>query len=354
MSNRRIVDMEHVFTQIQKSFKLSCKKCDGEMTFTKETRRGLTSKFHFSCSSCYRKKHIDSCPKDKNQANNNQAAVNGIISIGLGYYHLQEFLMHFNIPCMSYQTFYNVEKLLQADWWELAKKLESKALEEEKMLAKGLNEVDSAGNALIAVKVDGSWPTRSYSKNFKSLAGCAAIVGVRTNKIMYSHIKNKYCHTCKIAASKNSPPNLHQCNANWTGPSTGMENAIIVEGFKSCAEKGVRFHKFVGDGDSSTYKNLRDLRLYQDPIVYIDKYDCVTHVHKNFNKKMSALESSKKFNPNARKLIGTKVGNYNVALITLNIFCQLTHEIVNLTLMNILAPYEVQVIVTIQIRSGFG
>lgn len=308
--------MEYVLTQIQNAFNVSCKKCNSEIIFTKETRRGLASKYHFTCSSCYRKKHIDSCPKVKCQANNNEAAVNGIISIGLGYYHLQEFLTHFNIPCMSYQTFYNVEKRLQTDWWELAKKLETEALEEEKKLAKGHNEIDSAGNALIAVKVDGSWPTRSYSKNFKSLAGCAAIVGVRTNKVMYTHVKNKYCHTCKIAASKSLPPNLHQCNANWTGPSTGMETAIIVEGFKYCAEKGARFHKFVGDGDSSTYKTLRDLRLYQNPTVYIDKLHCVTHVHKNFYKKFAALETNKKFNPNTRKLISTKIGNYNVPFIT--------------------------------------
>ncbi|KAG4073416.1 hypothetical protein HA402_007672 [Bradysia odoriphaga] len=306
-SSRRIVDIEHVFSQIQNAFNVSCKKCNGEMVFSKETRRGLNSKFRFTCSSCYRIKNIDSCPKVNSQANNNEAAVNGIISIGLGYYHLQEFLIHFNIPCMSYQTFYNVEKRLQADWWALSKKLEAEALDEEKMLAKGHNEIDSAGNALIGVKVDGSWPTRAYNKNFKSLAGCAAIVGIRTNKVLYSHVKNKYCHTCKIAESKNSPPNLHQCNANWTGPSTGMENAIIVEGFKHCAEKSARFHKFVGDGDSSTYKALRDLRLYQNPTVYIDKYDCVTHVHKNFYKKMAALENNKKFNPNTRKLIGCKV-----------------------------------------------
>lgn len=280
------------------------------MTFTKETKRGLISKFIFTCSSCCRKKPIDSCPLNKNQQNNNEAAVLGIVSVGLGYYHLQEFLSHFNVPCMSHQTFHNIEKLLQADWWELAKKLEAEALDEEIRLAKENNEVDSAGNALITVKVDGSWHTRAYNSNFTSLAGCAAIIGIRTNKILYCDVKNKYCHTCKIAQSHNSPPNLHECNANYTGPSTGMENAIIVEGFTYCAEKGARFHKFIGDGDSSTYKTLRDLRLYQNPIVYIDKYDCINHLDKNFVKKFTALETKTKFKLSSRKLINRRIGNY--------------------------------------------
>lgn len=261
---------------------------------SKETKRGLVSKFHFTCTSCCRKSHIDSCPKSNDQANNNEAAVTGIISVGLGYYHLEELLAHLNVPCMSYQTFYNVEKSLQKDWWTLAKKLEEEALTEEIRLAHQNKEVDSAGNALIAVKVDGSWQKRSYGNNFSSLAGCAAIVGARTHKIVYCDVKNKYCHTCKIAASKSSLPKQHDCNANWSGSSTGMENAIVVEGFKYCADKVARFHKFIGDDDSSTYKTLRDLRLYQNPIVYIDKYECCNHVVKNFVKAFLALEKKYK------------------------------------------------------------
>lgn len=277
------------------------------MIYTNETKRGLISKFHFACACCGQKKHLGSFPKDKHQANNNEAAVTGIISVGLGYYHLQEFFAHFNIPCMTYQTFYNIEKKLQGDWWKLAKNLESDALNEEIQLAKAHNDIDSAGNAKIAVKVDGSWQKRSYGKNFTSLAGCAAIVGVKTNKIIYSDVKNKYCHTCKIAASKKTTPKPHNCNANWDGPSTGMENGIIVEGFKYCNQKGARFHKFVGDGDSSTYKALRDLRLYRNPTLYIEKYDCCNHLFKNFFKAFLAME--KKSKPNVRKLITRRIGN---------------------------------------------
>lgn len=55
-----------------------------------------------------------------------------------------------------------------------------------------------------------------------------------------------------------------------------METAIIVDGFKFCAEKGARFHKLIGDGDSSTYMAIRDLRLYKDPEMETEKYECET------------------------------------------------------------------------------
>ncbi|KAG4065358.1 hypothetical protein HA402_010852 [Bradysia odoriphaga] len=78
-----------------------------------------------------------------------------------------------------------------------------------------------------------------------------------------------------MAQSRNAPPNQHDCNKNYDGPSSGMETQIIVEGFIHCASKGARFTKYVGDGDSSTYKALRDLHLYKDPELEIEKFECV-------------------------------------------------------------------------------
>lgn len=296
---------------MQEYTNIICKRCRlGIMSFTKESRKGLASTFRLSCMNCGSIKNVHSDQyKNNNQSKTNEAAALGIVSVGLGFYHLEEFCTNLSIPCMSYKTYYRVDKNLQNDWWTLAKKMQEEALTEEIQLAKEMNEVDSAGNALIAVKCDGSWHTRSFGSNYTSLAGCAVIIGMRTNKILYMDVKNKYCHVCKIAQSNNTPPNIHECNANYSGPSTGMENEIIVEGFKYCEQKGARFNKFVGDGDSSTYKNLRDLRLYKNPTVFIDKFDCVNHLHKNFGKKYIALGSDTKFKIAGRKLLSRRIGN---------------------------------------------
>lgn len=292
-----------------------CKKCNiGEMIFESEFKKGLISIFRFRCTHCAKTKRIDSCPpaKTNTYANVNEAAVLGIVSIGLGRYHLEEFLAHLNIPCMCYSTFHKIDTKLQLDWLQVAKKLETEALNEEIRLAKENNEVDSAGNALIAAEIDGSWGKRSYTNNFSSLSGCAAIIGRRTNKIIYSDVKNKYCHTCKIAESKGIPVKIHKCKKNYDGPSSGMETLIIVEGFKFIAEKGARINKFIGDGDSSTYKALRDLTLYKDPDVDIEKFVCQNHIFRNYTKKCNALPTSTKFKLHGRKLLPADLGKDSI------------------------------------------
>lgn len=124
-----------------------CKKCKtGNMIFQKEIKRGLRSIFCFQCNSCEKAVRINSCaPKNLSQSNVNESAVLGINSIGLGFYHLQEFLAHMDVYCMSYSTFHRLDQKFQADWWNLAKQFEENALDEEIRLAKEMDQVDSAG-----------------------------------------------------------------------------------------------------------------------------------------------------------------------------------------------------------------
>lgn len=288
----------------------NCSECElGKMIFHKEIKRGLKSAFIFGCENCQRTIRFNSCPINDDTEDINLSSILGITAIGLGYYHLQEFLAHLNVPVMSYVTYHKLEEEIQHQYFKLSKTLEAEAIDEEIKLSKDRNEVDSAGNALIPVEFDGSWEKRAYTNNFTSLAGCAAIIGLRTKKILYSAVKTKYCHICKIAESQNITPRIHDCNRNWDGPSSAMETQIIIEGFKHCAEKGARFNKYVGDGDSSTYKALRDLQLYKDPFIPIEKFECVNHLFRNFFKQFKALLKSSKKNIKGRKLLTLEIGN---------------------------------------------
>ncbi len=310
MAGRRIVDIDYFFNQMTQLTNFGCSECEfGKIIFHKEIRQGLKSAFIFGCNSCQKKIRFNSCPTHDDTEDINLSSVLGITSVGLGYYHQQEFLAHLNVPTMSYATYHKLEEKLQPQYLELSKKLESEALEEEIKLAKERNEVDSAGNALISVEFDGSWEKRSYTSNFSSLAGCAAIIGLRTKKILYSAVKTKYCHICKIAESWKTTPRKHKCNRNWDGPSSSMETQIIVDGFKQCEEKGARFNKFVGDGDSSTHKALREMQLYKDPYVPIEKFECVNHLFRNFFKFFKALLRSSKVSIKGRKLLSLEIGN---------------------------------------------
>lgn len=276
---------------------------------------GLRTIFTFHCRVCGFVEKVSTCERDMEGSNVNKAAVLGITTTGSGFYNLEEFCSHLDIPCMSDKTFQKNNKELQGNWWQLAQDQVSAALNEEIRLAKLSGDVDSKGNALIIVITDGSWGKRSYGKGYSSLSGCAVLIGYRTKKVIYAGVKNKYCQTCANSYAMMCPPNKHPCNISFEGPSSGMETAIIVEGFKHCATLGARFPILVADGDASVFKELRELRLYKDPVIIVKKYECVNHLYKNFRKKFKAIGSNTKYVPGVRKYVTAKKGKRKPATV---------------------------------------
>lgn len=278
------------------------------MVCTKETKLGFRSIFHYECAECGIFHKINSAYNNDINMNINKAITLGITSIGSGFYNLEEFAAHANIPCMSSSTFETQNKRLQKDWWELGRDFSQQALKEEMEHARATGSVDSAGNALLTVICDGSWAKRSYGKGFSSLSGCAIIIGYYTKKVLYYGVKNKYCHICTLSYAKFCPPNDHICNINYYGPSSSMETEIIVEGFQFCAKMGARFHKMISDGDSSAFKEIRELSIYKNPDLAVEKLECVNHLYKNAEKKISGLCTDTKYKLTCRKLLKLSIG----------------------------------------------
>ncbi|CAB3229525.1 unnamed protein product [Arctia plantaginis] len=107
------------------------------------------------------------------------------------------------------------------------------------------------GKPVIDVYVDGVWCTRSYGNNYRALSGVAAIVGRRSGEVLCIGVKNKYCLICARAEKKKETPKQHVCYKNYEGSSSGMEAAIICEGFmKSVEMYGLIYENVIGDGVS--------------------------------------------------------------------------------------------------------
>lgn len=279
------------------------------MVFRKETKLGFRSIFHFECTDCGIFHQIQSSSKNDDIMNVNKAATLGFTSIGSGFYHMEEVCAHLNIPCMSSRTFDIQNKKLQKEWSELSKHHTDNALREEIKMAIARGDVDSGGNALIPVIWDGSWGKRSYGHGFSSLSGCAAIIGVYTKKVLYFGVKNKYCHTCTLSYANFCPPNNHDCNISYYGPSSGMETEILVEGVQYCESLGARFDKIISDGDSSAFKEITEKCIYQNPSVAIEKIECINHLFKNARKKITALCTDTAYKLQYRKLLKESIGN---------------------------------------------
>lgn len=83
------------------------------------------------------------------------------------------------------------------------------------------------------------------------------------------------CFLCYKVIIK-SPFYSHQRNYPFHFHSTGMESAIILNLFKrSVVQHGLKYHKFVEDGDSDTEHLLSSTPVYND--VVIRKIECKNH-----------------------------------------------------------------------------
>lgn len=64
-----------------------------------------------------------------------------------------------------------------------------------------------------------------------------------------------------------------------------METDIIAEGFKKSIEMfNLKYTKMVGDGDSSVFRKLLQIKPYGNKLV--EKVECKNHLLRNFGKKI--------------------------------------------------------------------
>ena len=120
---------------------------------------------------------------------------------------------------------------------------------EEKRLAEERGSYHE-GVPTITVVVDGGWSKRSHKHSYNANSGVGIILGKATGKLLYLGVRNKTCHACSrgIYPETSTPAT----KTAWSKSSSEMETDIILEG----AERvhGVRYTKFIGDGDSSVYR----------------------------------------------------------------------------------------------------
>lgn len=250
---RRIVNLINVYKKIQDISSHGPFNCNLKcVDIISEKQVGLHSTFTLKCKFCNEKFCISS--DEGCDVNINDCAVLGTVAIGCGHSQLQEFSAALNLPLMGEKVYQKCHEKIANIWNGISVQTMNDAAKEERDLAIAEGRVDENGKPIIDVIVDGCWCKRTYKKNYSALSGAAAIIGKRTGKVLYLGVKNKYCCICAQAQNKKEEPCNHKCYKNYTGPSTGMESNILVEGFM-CSIKmhGLIYGRMISDGDSSTY-----------------------------------------------------------------------------------------------------
>lgn len=283
----RIINIEKLGYYINDITKHSS-NCGGNVTLIGEKRYGLASVLCSKCSGCGYELVLESSNKVKGPSNYqrwecNLAAVWGQMATGGGHTPLKETMSVLGVPVMNKSCFQQTERDI-GEWW--TRRLEQEMLEagkEEKRLAQERNDYHQ-GVPAVTVIVDGGWSKRSHKHSYNAKSGVGIIIGQATGKILYLGVRNKYCSAC----SQGIPQDKHKCYKNWEDSSSEMESDIILEGFKKAeSTHGVRYLRFIGDGDSSVYPTL----IQHVPVWgrFIKKIECANHACKCYRASLEKL-----------------------------------------------------------------
>ena len=263
-------------------------RCTGTVTLSGELRDGLASVIKTKCTTCDHTIVLETSEKVKGPRGYkrwecNLAAVWGQMVTGGGHSHLEETMSVLGVPAPAKKTFVQTERDI-GEWWQ--ENLWESMLEagrEEKRLAEERGEFHH-GVPAITVVVDGGWSKRSHKHSYNAKSGVAVIIGQETGKLLHIGVRNKYCSAC----AQEIPKDQHRCYKNWDASSSEMETDIILEGFVQAEQvHGVRYMRFIGDGDSSVYPTL--LANVPDWGSDIRKIECANHACKCYRSSLEAL-----------------------------------------------------------------
>lgn len=119
------------------------------------------------------------------------------------------------------------------------------------------------GTCKITVVVDGGWSKRPHivKHSYIAKSGVAVIIGQQTGKLWHIGVPHRYCS----ARAQEIPRDQHQRYKIWDASSSGMEMDIILEGFMQAEQvHGVRYMRFIRDGDSSMHTTLLGICYQKD------------------------------------------------------------------------------------------
>ena len=289
--------MKHMFAPL-----LHCPICHVDnitVVDNRGKRMGFAHNLKISCLACawsktiYTSKECGKKERQEVQGRNlfevNARAVIGFREIGCGISAMQTFSKCMNLNSLSKKAFNNLNHN------HIYKAYEKAATNSMKRAADNLQSPNIDGPTQKRIKIDGAWQRRGYS----SLNG--VITGIVDNHVVDIVALSKTCKGCQMWAKRKGTHEYdrwkaeHICNLNHTKSSGSMESIGAVTMFKRSIEKNnLVYHEYLGDGDTSSYKDVIDADPYKDINIMPVKLECIGHVQKRLGTRLRNLVKSYK------------------------------------------------------------
>lgn len=140
---------------------------------------------------------------------------------------------------------------------------------------------NDADIALTKCSLDGSWQKRGHS----SLNG--VVTAIVDGKCFDHVVLSKHCKGCKKWKAREGSTEYenwfieHQCQANHGKSSGAMESVGAMDMFSRSIEQHSMIYKdYIGDGDSSLFKEVAFSDPYKSFGIKPSKLECIGHLQK--------------------------------------------------------------------------
>ena len=224
----------------------------------------------------------------------NRRATAAACATGMGVAGLNNFCEIMNIPGMHHRTFNRHVKAIDQRVGDFSRESMQEAVKQVRRAYP-----EQAGQDIIDVHVsyDGSWHKRGYtSKN-----GLGAVIERKTGLVLDWEVLSSYCQVCETKGKELQGQNIlmyeqwladhkasGECNANYDGPSTGMEREAALRMWsRSIIVNGMRYISMISDGDAKTITDIVKMDPY--PGIVVEKHECVNHVAKRLGSRLKKL-----------------------------------------------------------------
>lgn len=257
-----------------------CVDCDSvglQIIEIPENRKGLAVNLGIVCNECGFENYFYSSRKtEKSFFDVNLRCVYGFRSIGKGKSAADTLCAVMDLPKPP-SRFQLYNEIIHEATEEIAEATMTQAARE------AVTEND--GEKDIAGVFDGTWQKRGHT----SLNGVFTVTSMDTGKVLDAVVLSKHCSCSKM--TKLGKSHAEKCTKNYEGSSGGMEVAAAKEVFKrSELKRGVRYVKYLGDGDSSAFSSVQQSKPYGDS-VEITKLECVGHIQKRMGSRLRRLKA---------------------------------------------------------------
>lgn len=267
----------------------ACKICGNQsLNISVRNTFGFALQLSVACSECdfeHTTYNSEWC-KEKSKRRTfdvNIRMVKAISSIGKGYAALERFCIALNMKPMAHTSYDSILLKVQRGTETSTQELLVKARQEVKKAHIEVNPLLEETTVIdIAVSYDGSWHKRGHSSAY--MVGC--VVDILTGFVIDYEVLSKHCQWCSINSREydDDDPEFyfikegHQCEANYSGTSQGMEMTAALTLWRRSEKQGFRYTTLLSDGDAKTFTCLQENKVYGD--VVIEKEECINHVAK--------------------------------------------------------------------------